>query len=36
VPRRYEFVDELTKTYAGKIKHREIRSRFWAGRDVVV
>ena len=36
VPRRYEFVDELPKTYAGKIKHREIRGRFWAGRDVVV
>jgi acyl-CoA synthetase (AMP-forming)/AMP-acid ligase II len=36
VPRRYEFVDELPKTYAGKIKHREVRARFWGDRDVVV
>ena len=36
VPRRYEFVDQLPKTYAGKIKHREVRARFWGDRDVVV
>lgn len=36
IPRRLEFVTELPKTYAGKIRHRELRDRFWAGLDTVV
>lgn len=36
IPRRFEFVTELPKTYAGKIRHRELRDRFWAGLDTVV
>lgn len=32
-PRTYVFRDELPKTYAAKISHRELREPFWAGRE---
>lgn len=36
IPRRYEFVDAIPKTYAGKTKHRELREQFWKGTDATV
>ncbi|MEE2062009.1 class I adenylate-forming enzyme family protein [Rhodococcus artemisiae] len=35
-PRTVEFVDELPKTGTGKIKRREVKERFWIGRDRLV
>ncbi|MGA4792119.1 AMP-binding protein [Nocardia sp. AB354] len=35
-PRSVEFVDELPKTGTGKIMRREVRKRFWVGRDRLV
>ncbi|WP_081654992.1 class I adenylate-forming enzyme family protein [Amycolatopsis orientalis] len=35
-PRTVEFVDELPKTGTGKIMRRELKARYWAGRDRLV
>lgn len=35
-PRTVEFVDELPKTGTGKIMRRELKQRYWAGRDRLV
>ncbi|WP_446223083.1 AMP-binding protein [Nocardia sp. IBHARD005] len=36
VPSRYEFVDTIPRNPSGKILRRELRRRFWAGRDRLV
>ncbi|WP_405179242.1 AMP-binding protein [Nocardia sp. NBC_01377] len=33
VPSRYEFIDVVPRNPSGKILRRELRERFWAGRD---
>ncbi|QKT06504.1 AMP-binding protein [Gordonia sp. X0973] len=35
-PRSIEFVDDLPKTGTGKILRREVKEKFWAGRDRMV
>lgn len=33
VPRHWEFLEELPKTGSGKIKKKELRDKFWLGRE---
>lgn len=33
VPRHWEFLEELPKTGSGKIKKKELRDKYWLGRE---